>query len=376
VVEVESNPEPIVGRGSVLVYRTFDAADAIQLQRAEQLLLTARVERTSLTFRTPPAREIGALKVSAAPLRVDLGMRELTVGGTSQPAHATIQIFDYGTFSVLFELPVVKPTPLEELARTCIDLCSSSVLSGLARKEHDELCAKMKDAISGAHLRGEISTYGMILVRRLEQGGPRELLEWNGLAKLVAGESDARPASSFQSREVLDYADGYLADDLVVVGTHVALIVEPSGSHEVAEVIEVARAQAAQLRHADNQLDDELARACQDFDRHRLALAVWSPHGPAVRRLSRRIVELTEFSERIDNALRVVSDEYLSRVYRKAVRRFAMPTLKERVAHKQRLVAEIYSVLRDEVQMVRSFVLEIAIVLLIVTEIAMALLVH
>jgi hypothetical protein len=178
------------------------------------------------------------------------------------------------------------------------------------------------------------------------------------------------------SREINDYADAYLDDDLVVIGTHIALVLEPSGTREVADVIEVARAQAAQLRYADEQLDSELTSACQDFDRHRLMLAVWSPHGPAVRRLSRRMVELTAFSERIDNALRVVSDEYLSRVYGKAVRRFAMPMLKERVAHKQRQVGEIYSVLRDEVMMVRSFVLELAIVLLIVTEIAMALLAH
>lgn len=368
--------EPVVGRGSLLVYRTFDAADTILLQKAEQMLLAARVERTSLTFRTPPARELGALKVSAAPLRIDLGFREIEMDGRSQALHATLQIFDYGTFSVQFELAVVKPTPLSELAKICIELCSSTALNDLARTEHEAHSAKISDAIRGAHERGEISSYGVVLVRRLEQGGPREILAWEGLPKLVAGETDARPASSFQSREVLEYTDGYLDDDLVVIGTHAALLLEPSGTHEVADVIEVARAQAAQLRHADNQLDGELQSACRDFDRHRLLLALWSPHGPAVRRLSRRIVELTEFCERIDNALRVVSDEYLSRVYKKAVRRFAMPTLKERVAHKQKLVADIYSVLRDEVQMVRSFVLEIAIVLLIVTEIAMALLGH
>jgi uncharacterized membrane protein YecN with MAPEG domain len=137
-------------------------------------------------------------------------------------------------------------------------------------------------------------------------------------------------------------------------------------------VIEVAQAQAAQLRHTDSELDRELAEACRDFERHRALLAVWSPHGPAVKRLSRRLVELTEFTERIENALKVVSDEYLSRVYRKIVQRLGIVVLKERVAHKQRLVSEIYSVLKDEVQMIRSFVLEVMILLLIVTEVVLA----
>jgi hypothetical protein len=262
------------------------------------------------------------------------------------------------------------------VCRACIELTQSDALTQLARDDHDELKTKMNAAIRGAHPSGELFSYGIVFIQELEGCAPRELLQWSELAKLLAGETDARATSSFQEREIGEFADAYLEDDLVVIGTTSALIVEPSGAHDVPDVIEVARAQVAQLRYSDESLDRELGQACRDFERHRALLAVWSPHGPAVRRLSRRLVELTEFTERIDNALRVVADEYLSRVYKKAVRRFAIPMLKDRVAHKQRLVAEIYSVLRDEVQMMRSFVLEIAIVVLIVTEVVLALVGH
>jgi hypothetical protein len=262
------------------------------------------------------------------------------------------------------------------MSRLCIELEKAELLTRDAREQYATFEEKMQPAFGGVHTSGELLSYGLVLVQTLEGATARDLLEWKGLSKLLAGEADPRPASSFQTRGIADYADGYLEDDLVVIGTAAALIVEPSGSRDVADVIEVARAQAAQLRYSDAELDRELTRACRDFEQHRALLAVWSPHGPAVRRVSRRMIELTEFTERIDNALRVVADEYLSRVYRKAVHRFAIPMLKERIAHKQSVVAEIYSVLRDEVQMIRSFALEIAILLLIVTEVVLALIGH
>jgi hypothetical protein len=375
-VEAPADDDPVVTRGSVLSYRTFDVADSIRLNEAEHLLLEARVDRSSLTFKQPPLRELGTLKASAAPLRIDLGAGEVELGGKKRYVHRSIQFFDYGTISVVFELPIRKPAPLSEVSRLCIELHGAELLTQDAREQYANFEDKMQSAFSGVHTGGELLSYGLVLVQSLEGSTARSLLDWNGLSKLLAGEPDTRPASSFQTKAVLDYADAYLDDDLVVIGTAAALIVEPSGSRDVADVIEVARAQAAQLRYSDEQLDRELTHACRDFEQHRAILAVWSPHGPAVRRVSRRMIELTEFTERIDNALRVVADEYLSRVYRKAVHRFAIPMLKERIAHKQQVVSEIYSVLRDEVQMIRSFALEIAILLLIVTEVALALLGH
>jgi hypothetical protein len=371
-VAESTDGDPVVTRGSVISYRTFDAADAIRLAEAEHLLLEARVDRASLTFKRSPLRELQTLKASAAPLRIDLGVGEVELLGEQRYVHRSIQFFDYGTISVVFELPIRKPLRLAELSRLCIELERAERLTEEARAEYASYETKMNAAFSGVHENGELLAYGIVLVQALENAAAQDLVHWKGLPNLLAGEVDERPASSFQTRDLLDYADAYREDDLVVVGTAAALVVEPSGSREVPDVIEVARAQSAQLRYSDEQLDRELGRACRDFEQHRAILAVWSPHSSAVRRVSRRMIELTEFTERIDNALRVVADEYLSRVYRKAVQRFAIPMLKERIAHKQQVVSEIYSMLRDEVQMIRSFALEVAIFLLIVTEVVLA----
>jgi hypothetical protein len=362
-----------VDRGCLIAFRTFDACDSVLLHEAEKLLLDARVARDSVQFRALPEREIGALRQPAVPLFIDLGEREVVAGGAARSCCASARVFDYGTVSVSFELRLEQKTSLEELARTAAELDASSALSAMAHAEYDEITNKIGPALRGKHRIGEVSRYAIALIERLSPGaGVQGLLAWPGLAKLVACERDQRLVSAQEKADVLKYTDAYLEDDVVVIGAACALIVEPGGARDVPEVLEQVRAQMAQLVHYDDVLDRELASAYRDFDRGLIGLAFHSHFSGTLRRLSRRRLELTEFTERIDSALTVRSDTYLVRVYRKALERFAVPTLKDRVAHKHRLLLDIYTSLKDDVALVRSFTIEVLIVVLIVMEVVLA----
>jgi len=56
-----------------------------------------------------------------------------------------------------------------------------------------------------------------------------------------------------------------------------------------------------------------------------LYLAGLAVNAFVVRRVLRRFMELTEFTERVDNAIKSVGDFYLARVYLSAIRRFRVP---------------------------------------------------
>ncbi len=366
--------EPLtVTRGAIIALRAFDACDNVILADAEKRLVAARVARESIQFRRAPARELSALRAAAAPLCIDLGPRELPAAKERTACHASARVFDYGTISVSFELPLRKQIRLEEVWALAADLEESTELSTLAQSEYEELIEKLGDVLGGRHAIGEVQHYVIVIVEELASGAtPSDVLGWPALPKLCACERDARAVSPQQRDNVLRYTDSYLNDDLVVIGGACALLVEPSGSREVAEVLELARAQVAQLLHWDDQLDRELDQAYRDVERGYWALAFGSPLGTTLRRLSRRRLELSEFTERIDSALKVIADAYLARVYRKALERFAVPALKNRVGHKQRLLFDIYTTLKDEVALVRSFILEVLIVVLIVTEVVLA----
>ena len=92
-----------VERGAVLAFRTFDACDSVSLREAEQLLLDARVARTSVEFRASLQGEIDTLRQPSVPLSIDLGSREIGAGKNSQVFGISARVFDYGTISVSFE---------------------------------------------------------------------------------------------------------------------------------------------------------------------------------------------------------------------------------------------------------------------------------
>lgn len=368
---------PTVARGSLLAYRTFDASDSVSLEDARALLLSAERGRASVEFRRPPRRELGALQESALPLCVELGPRRLDVAGAEVLCNASARLFDYGTISVTFELPIPELTTLSDVAELADALQESVALSTLAEAEYEGITQKIGPALSGRHPPAAVQSYVVVFIEQLEPAlPPSVLLEWAELPKLVACERDGGLASEQQRQDLLRTTDAYRADDLVVIGSACALVLEPGGERDVPEVIELARAQLAQLVNYDAQLDRELSAAHRDLDRSALRVALYSPFSSTVRRLSRRRLELAAFTERVDSALKIVSDAYLARIYTKANERFALPDLKHRVAHKHRLLQEFYTALKDEVSMVRSVSLEVLIALMILLEVIFALTGH
>ena len=94
------------------------------------------------------------------------------------------------------------------------------------------------------------------------------------------------------------------------------------------------------------------------------------------RRLYTMVAEVTELTEKVDNALQVTEDVYLARVYASALDLFRVPTVSAAVDRKLSLIRDTYTALYDEASSARSELLEIAVVLLIVSEVVLALLHH
>jgi hypothetical protein len=94
------------------------------------------------------------------------------------------------------------------------------------------------------------------------------------------------------------------------------------------------------------------------------------------RRLQRRtaalLLELSEMIERLENAVKIVGDFYLARLYQSAVRRFRLASWQETVLRKQKLVAEVNDLTGDAADTSRAELLEIVVILLISYEVLAA----
>jgi len=386
----QSEPSPIVNRGRVICYRIFDVADELVLAEAEELLLRAQVARASMVMRPPPLRKTGALAVAAVPLHVDVGTRRIVLPEIERSllAHVSVNLFDYGKISVVFEVPIRQGTPLDEMRPVCQELYESAVLTKMAQEECATYMQRVETALR-RHVaevdprdkeelgRSRMESFTIIFVEELDQKPlAKEVLAWSGLPKLIIGESAERPLGEKQIRDTMQHTDGYLDNDLVVIDWNSAFVLEPSGSRDIPDILEFSRSMLLQLLVYDDQLDLELRHIYQEFSKRRggMVSIFSSRYRKLAHDVSARLIEVTEFNERIENSFKIIGDYYLARIYRTAVTRFGIPVVRESVARKHELVEKVYDMLKGEVELLRGQAMELTIVLLIIFEVALGML--
>jgi hypothetical protein len=203
-----------------------------------------------------------------------------------------------------------------------------------------------------------------------------ELQERVDLIPMLSG--DRRQLSDGARRDLMRQRFSYYEDDLVVLTWDRAFIYEPRGDSDVADVLEVANAQLLELRYYDELLDDELPRMNDLVDETRGTIGVLAPRRFAhlARRLYTLVSEVTEITEKVDNALQVTEDVYLARIYSAALELFRVPNVSAAVDRKLSIIRDTYTALYDESSGARGELMEFAIVILIVAEIVLALIRH
>ncbi|HSD18575.1 MAG TPA: hypothetical protein VLC54_00930 [Anaeromyxobacter sp.] len=373
-----ANPERfVISDGSVHVYRLFDVADAIDLpaaERAVEVAMAAPKSRARLTG----AQSATALELPRPPLRIALGPREVPLRSGARSAEASAHVFDYGVVSILYKLPIAPGTALEGLVELAEELFvwPTPEIDQAARRESEELSRALGAALERPHRWDGLESYQIFFVREFADGPLRaqELLSGAPVPELLLGETSAVRLSTPERQEVLSHFYTYLEDDLAVVHWNSAFVVEPSGVEDIPDLLEFATAHLLELRYYDALLDRELHRIYDEIERGGSPVAnIFTRRYRALqRRTAALLLELSEMIERLENAVKIVGDFYLARVYQSAVRRFRLPAWQETVLRKQRLLAEVNDLIGDAADTSRSELLEVAIILLILWEVVAA----
>jgi hypothetical protein len=154
-----------------------------------------------------------------------------------------------------------------------------------------------------------------------------------------------------------------------------AFIYEPRGDSDVMEVLEVASAQLLEMRYYDELLDDELPRMYDLVVKARRRRTLLASHRFAdlPRRLHTLVAEVTELTERVDNALQVTEDVYHAGIYAAALELFRVPAVNAAVERKLAIIRDTYSAPYDESSASRTELMEFLILVLIMAEIVIAL---
>lgn len=356
-----------VDAGRVASTRLYDLAYEIDLDRLER---DFRESATRVTFARARPK---AVSYARPPVDITLGPATLELGGRRLDAEVTARIYAFGTARLSYAVSVegIAWPDYERLVDGMAALLEldSPWAEDIARVRELIAPALEKPTSTGIEV-----DYVFATVRAFDPPlAGEETLQELDLVPLLTG--DSRALSERARRDVLRHAYSYYQDDLVVISWARALIVEPGGDTDVADILAVAHAQLLEFRYYDERLDAELPRMYDRIEQARRAFAALARrrHASLARSLHALLAEVTEVSERIENALIVTEDVYLAKVYEAAIDQFKVRSWEVAVDKKLAIIRDTYTALYDEAATARSEYLEVAIVLLIVMEIVLAL---
>jgi hypothetical protein len=356
---------PVVKRARFTALGFFDVAYAVDVGKARGLCADLPVE-TGLE---------GPLTFDVPPLRLQYGSVDVMVGGTPRRGSVGVRLYDFGAIALaisfdLDDLPWARftETALQIEEALAFDKPSAPWPSLLA-----EVKTRFASALERPNEAGIQEDYQLIEIDAFEAPLGDALHRAIDLTPLLAG--DARPLSESMRDTLLKHRFGYLADDCVIVTRDRALLYQPSGDAGVASVLEVANAQLLELRYYSNLLDDELPQMYDLVDRTRRVPAFSAPS--QLSRVARRLytvwAEVTELTEKVENALEATGHPYLAEVYTTTLELFGVPALGSAVDRKLEIVRDTYAALYDEASVSRAGLLEMTIVVLIAVELVLAL---
>ena len=371
-------PEALqVASGEVIAYRLFDLAYAIDLGRAESIWRQSAGgggERKRL--RATPAK---AVAYDVPPLVLNLDPVRLDLAGAPATANVSARLYDFGVIAFALRVSArdLSWTGFSDL----LNAVNETVGPGAGHPVWEGLTARLRGLLGDALVRPAASLleedYLVGLVRSFDRPVTAgEIGEKLDLVPLLSGE---RMALSHAARQdLLRKSFSYYTDDLAVLTWDRAFLYEPRGDSDVIDVLEVANAQLLEMRYYDELLDDELPRMYDlvETTRRSAGLGASRRYSQLARRLYTVVAEVTELTEKVDNALQVTEDVDLARIYAAALDLFRVATVSAAVDRKLAIIRDTYAALYEEASGGRAAAMEMAVVVLIVAEVVLALLHH
>ena len=287
------------------------------------------------------------------------------VGGSAK-------FYDYGVVSIELELPF--ETEWESLVLQSSRLIGNTELENRAAEWLRVRLQSIRPALLKPYESWLREDYEVVwLYEVIEPDGRRpsaaELLSSHAqhVAQLVRGESII--LSDAERQEVLQSSISYSPLDLLVVGWTGALVY---GKGEVAaatiQLLEYANSQLLELRYYDRLLTNVLNSVYRFMEHKGGRFSYWRLSGESSRVNTIRL-DVMELTEKVDNAIKFLSDMYYARLYGLIAAKVGVPDYRRLVDQKLRTAGELYHFMVDQFNQSRSFVLELAVVVILVIEI-------
>lgn len=368
VAEGSATRTPIIREGVCHVLYAYDVGLSINLEQCAQRI-TAMTQREPIKHKKRAPTQYS--EYPELPLRVSQAISSVDVGVARTTESAEIIIHDFGVITVQFAFDIAGPfidlLPLSE------HLYENATLLAASRRIVTELCRTIQPAIARPSFARPVEDYTIYDVRKLEGTCTTTELMQNH-RQLIAQilRSETTPLSQQETEDALACSISFAPDDYAIIDWNGALLLD-ANSDDTNTVLELANAELLEMRFLDTQLDDAMEEAYRTFVMQQQR-SWWGRKRAAaadLRRISRLQVDNALLFEVVHNAMKLLGDQYLARVYRLASQRFHLREWDESIVRKLQTLESVYQKMTDRTTSLRMEVLEWIIIVLIAVSIVL-----
>jgi hypothetical protein len=368
--------EPVILSGVCYVLFAYDIGLGVNLDEAARRIAGATEPETIRHKRRAPEH----FEYRPPPLRTSLqDGPPLSIAGFEALPRVECVLFDFGAASITYAIPISGP--LESLLPLSDALYENKGLLADSRARLERLMAAIAPAVDRPVVAGLVEDYAVYEFESVGcEGlpGPHPdapaLLEAHGatLARIMRAEPG--PLSDQEIQDALSTILAYAPSEQVIIDWNAAIIIAgpATDADEARAVLEYANVELLELRRLDDQLDVVVDRSYATLSRRRWGGRLGLSAGRELRRVATLQMDSALLFEGVNNALKLIGDQYLARLYRLAAHRLHLPDWDASILRKLQTAESIYQKLSDRQTTLRMEVLEWIIIALIAFEVLMS----
>ena len=218
------------------LYRLFDVADEIELDRLDLPRSRLARPRSAVRFGEPPAE-------------LDLGPRQFA----GYAGRLSARIYPFGVVALRLRLDLGEAIPLEAFREAALSVPESRELGAFFEGELAGLQRTLAPALFRPFAEPEEEEFAVLFFTGTEPALPASaLFEALPVAELVLGERER--FSPEVEGELRRYAFSYTEEDLAVLGYERVLLFDSEGIWDVADLVEFVHAELLELAYYDRLL--------------------------------------------------------------------------------------------------------------------------
>ena len=355
---------PQILQGQIKAFFAFDIGYAISLEKVAQLFISSPKQPLSQKKQTPTY-----LQYTQPPHVISLGQAPFLF---PEPGEIEATLFDFGAVSLAYRWTLadvsldILPSISQQLFEQKLEAHAIEQVQALIRRIHS--------AIVRAELSPLVEDYYVFILESLDKPLKGErLLRQHHTVLAQTLQFDTELLSQNQRNNALANAISYYERDMVVIDWNASIIYD-SEYIDTLNVLELLNIELLEARYMDAQLDQRI----KNYETLNQSQPVWYmplsiPHRQTIQELAELRIESAVLAERVDNALKLIGDLYLARIYSAASEQFHMPAWDASISRKLDIIGNLYQVLTDRVNSTQTQLMELIIILLILIEIVLSL---